>query len=85
MFSFPMDGEWQHPKFRHQQPPHRPIQTGWLSLPEIWALSDSPQLVDICIALQYLHAQDIVHGDLKGVRVFLFFPAEDVLSLFAFG
>ena len=37
------------------------------SLSAIATLANSPQLVDVCIGLQYMHAQDIVHGDLKGV------------------
>lgn len=29
----------------------------------------SCQLLDICYGLQFLHAHDVIHGDLKGVRV----------------
>ena len=37
------------------------------SLSAIGTLANSTQLVDVCRGLQYMHAQDIVHGDLKGV------------------
>jgi len=29
----------------------------------------SRQLLDICHGLQFLHSHDVIHGDLKGVRV----------------
>jgi serine/threonine protein kinase len=32
------------------------------------------QLLDICHGLQFLHSHDVIHGDLKGVCVFAFFP-----------
>jgi len=38
--------------------------------PSVYSL----QLVDVCKGLQYLHEQDIVHGDLKGVGAFPCFP-----------
>ena len=72
MFSFPVDAERQHPLFCHQEPQRRQIQTGTFSVPATRPSANSPQLVDVCKGLQYLHIQDIVHGDLKGVCVSLF-------------
>ena len=73
MFNFPVDAKRQHPRFRHQEPPHQPIQTGRLSASPIGSLANPRQLVDVCSGLQYLHEQDIIHGDLKGVRNLYFF------------
>ena len=56
--------------------PRTPASTNsnWLVLYfYLRALANPSQLADVCKGLQYLHEQDIVHSDLKGVRVSPFF------------
>lgn len=67
MSSVPVDAKRQHLRFCRQEPPFQPIQTGRFSVSTIGTLTNFPQLVDVCVGLQYLHARDIVHCDLKGV------------------
>ena len=47
-----------------------PIQLVSLSHHVPHSISSSFQLLDVAEGLAYLHSCDVIHGDLKGVRVF---------------
>ena len=67
-----MDARWQPDRIHWESSRRKPTRTRTGSFPVLsWfaCLSPSPcKLRNITNGLRYLHSQNVVHGDLKGVR-----------------
>ena len=68
-----VDAEWKRARIRWEKSRNQPVAIGVLARKYIGLKLTQVQLLDIGRGLSCLHSLEIVHGNLKGVRLGSFF------------